>query len=173
MAELLRRRLFRFRHQRVLQEIEGGGMNIRIGTPGARHRPGDVTPVSVGRHPGKIEIGPVNWKVRDDLSDRALEQRARQIRRHRTFAGQLRGAATERVKLARHFIFHDPQLAVARDGREILVLSGEIMIGLREGPLASGIHQHAKRKVGIVVAGRALDGPVCPQRLRATPRSSR
>ena len=125
MAELLRWRLFRFRHQRVLQEIECGWMNIRIGTPGARHRPGDIAPVGVGRHPGKVEIGPVDRKVRDDLSDRALEQRARQIRRHRTFAGQLRGAATERVELARHFIFHDPELAVARNGREILVFAGE------------------------------------------------
>ena len=67
MAELLRRRLFGFRHQHVLQEIEGGWVDVRIGTPGARHRPGDITPVSVGWHARKVEIGPVDRKVRDDL----------------------------------------------------------------------------------------------------------
>jgi hypothetical protein len=134
--------LFRFRHQHVLQEIEGGWMNIRIGTPGARHRPGDITAVGVGRHPGKVEIGPINWKVRNDLSDRALKQRARQIRRHRTLTGQLRRSATERIELARHFIVHDPELAIARDRGEVLVLSGEVMIGLRESQLACRIYEH-------------------------------
>jgi hypothetical protein len=165
MAEFLRRRLFRFRHQGVLQEIEGGGVNIRIGTPGARHRPGDVAAVSVGRHTRKVEIGAVDRKVRDDLSDRALEERARQIRRHRALIGQLRGVAPERVKLARHFVFHDPQFAIARDCREILAFSGDVAIGLREGLLAAGIHQHAEREICVVVARRALDRPFGPQSL--------
>ena len=83
-------------------------MNIRIGTPCARHCPGDVAAVSVGRHPGKVEVGPIDRKIRNNLPDRALEQSAREIRGHWTFAGQLRRAATECVELARHFIFHDP-----------------------------------------------------------------
>jgi hypothetical protein len=72
MAELLSGRLIRFRHQRVLQEVERRWVDIRIRATGARHRPGYVAAVCVGRNPGKVEIGPVHWKVDDDLPDRTL-----------------------------------------------------------------------------------------------------
>ena len=70
-------------------------MDVRIETSGARDRPGDVAPVGFRRRAGKIDIGAVDRKARDDLFDRALQQRARQIGRHRTLTGQARGPATQ------------------------------------------------------------------------------
>ena len=119
-------------------------MNVRIDASGARDRPGDVPPVSFRRRPRKIDIGAVDRKAGDDLIDRALQERARQIRRHRTLGQPDRaGPPTQSVVFARHFIFHDPELAVARDCLEVLVRSGKGAIDLREGLLGLGIHQRS------------------------------
>ena len=65
-------------------------MDVRVDAACARDRPGDVAPVGVAGVRRQIEIGAIDGKVGDDLLDRALQNGAGQIRRHRALAREAR-----------------------------------------------------------------------------------
>ncbi len=109
-ADLSCRRLLGLPGQHALEEIERRRMDVGIEPARSRERPGDVAPVGFDKRAGEVDIGPVDGKAGDDRLDRALKDRAGEIRRHRALAGEARGGAAERAEFARHLVVHDPDL---------------------------------------------------------------
>ena len=80
-------------------------------------------------------------------------------------AGDAGGVAGEHVKLARHLMLHDPDLAFVDDVLERLGQAGEVGIDAAESFLVGGVHEQPADEVGELVAGRPLDRPVLAQML--------
>ena len=150
--------------EQPLQEAEDAGVQIGLAASRLRDGPVDVAAIGIGGTV-RVDIGAVDRKAGDDLPQPALQDVAREVGGPRVLAGDLRRVAGEHVELARHLVFHDPELAVADDLAERPAVLREIGVGPADAGFARRVHEQAEDQVGEFIAGRAVDRPILAQRL--------